>query len=484
MSKLGGLLGLKTGPSAEREQALPAPAPLAIELDQELFSPIANQLGEDNEIVRNLLADAEYRINELDAVKETIGRLLEPVSKTLRAFEIAKSEKLSLQTVLNTTRVAYGKLRNELAAIEKKASALESECLRLQEDLSIAQEYVKALESAKTDQSAELTVRTSEIADLQRRLQHETAELQAAREENRRVQERIIVADKKMIEADTAMETARHKLAQSDKEHGALQRSLDETLAESARLSRRLMEADNALTASQARLRQLETNLSEAESERTRLALALDETKEKHQSDINGQRMRFEALQARATTSDKLLDEARQALNARAEEIRTFERRLAEATATRNVIEGKLGQIGAGLAERDAQIRDLEQARSALAERNEAMAKAVATRESAHNRAQERIVALDERINQLEAELKASRETAELQIEELTAQLQRERLDRTMAEGALEAGRKDVARLLRELATQQQHHPRPAAPVAPAATPDHLPLAPRLRSVA
>jgi hypothetical protein len=55
----------------------------------------------------------------------------------------------------------------------------------------------------------------------------------------------------------------------------------------------------------------------------------------------------------------------------------------------------------------------------------------------------------------LEAQVKASRETSALQIEELKAQLQREQLDRSMAEGALEAGRRDIARLLRELSTMQ-----------------------------
>ena len=56
----------------------------------------------------------------------------------------------------------------------------------------------------------------------------------------------------------------------------------------------------------------------------------------------------------------------------------------------------------------------------------------------------------------------------EMQIEQLNAQLQRERLERSMAEGALEAGRKDVARLLRELGAVQ-YRPLPAATGAEAA---------------
>ena len=82
-------------------------------------------------------------------------------------------------------------------------------------------------------------------------------------------------------------------------------------------------------------------------------------------------------------------------------------------------------------------------------------------RKSAYNRAQEKIQAQDDLIQLMDGQIRAARETTELQIEELKAQLQREQLDRSMAEGALEAGRKDIARLLRELSSMQY---RPSAP--------------------
>ena len=83
----------------------------------------------------------------------------------------------------------------------------------------------------------------------------------------------------------------------------------------------------------------------------------------------------------------------------------------------------------------------------------------VSTRESAYHRASEKIQAQDGLVELLENQLRASREATEMQVDELNAQLQRERLDRTMAEGALEAGRKDIARLLRELAALQYRPP-------------------------
>jgi chromosome segregation ATPase len=100
-------------------------------------------------------------------------------------------------------------------------------------------------------------------------------------------------------------------------------------------------------------------------------------------------------------------------------------------------------------------IAELDEARSTLAERASELLHAVGTRESAYNRAQEKIQSQDDLIRMLESQIKGTRETYDLQIEELKAQLQREQLDRSMAEGALEAGRKDIARLLREIASMQ-----------------------------
>ena len=110
MTKLVTFLGRKPasapGKPSTAPQARTAPAPAEaapekpdIELDHELFSPIATQLGQENEAVRNLLIDAEHKIGELEIIKRSIGKLVDPVSKTLRAYEETKSEKLSLQGI-------------------------------------------------------------------------------------------------------------------------------------------------------------------------------------------------------------------------------------------------------------------------------------------------------------------------------------------------------------------------------------------------
>jgi len=255
MSRLASLIGRKSNVEDPATGTKPAkPSELGdddnvFELDPELFSPIANQLGKDNEIVRNLLMDAKYRLSELDAVRQSFTKLLEPVNKTLLGFETANSERPSLQTVLNKTRIAYGKLRGEMEQLEKRADTLSNECVRLQEDLSLAEEYVANLETTKAEQAAELTAKTAEITELKNRLQHDTNELQNTREENRRMSERIFSSDKKMGQIEAEITAARQKVTLADRDRATMQTSLDEALSEQARVSRRLVEADNALTA-------------------------------------------------------------------------------------------------------------------------------------------------------------------------------------------------------------------------------------------
>src|ERR1700692_3581259 len=134
MSKLGGFFARKAGlfdtpsepvPFTFRATAATALPDNPLELDEECFSALGAQIGGDNESLRNLMLDATAKIGELDTIKAAVGKLVDPLSKTLRALEAEKSEKINLQTVLANTRTAYGKLRNEVAEMEKKTTASE-----------------------------------------------------------------------------------------------------------------------------------------------------------------------------------------------------------------------------------------------------------------------------------------------------------------------------------------------------------------------
>src|SRR5690242_7816566 len=439
MNKFGGFFARRAGLYDKPADPTPTTAPEnTLELDEELFSALGAQLGGENESLRNLLLDANAKINELDTIKNAVGKLVDPVSKALRAFEAEKSEKISLQTVLNNTRTAYGKLRNEVAELEKKANFSEKECQALRQELATTQNLLRSLEATKAEIAIDTAARRAQIVDLEARLAQETGEGKALREENRRLDERLSAADKRLAALESELNAARHRLLMMEDEKRAQQISLDKVSAEAARLSRRLAETEASLTASQGRLRHVEGNVAELNTERSRLAGALEEANERHNHEVTTQRMRFDALQARATASEKLLGEAREHLLARADEIRTYDRRAGELALERDALQARIAELEVERIQRESQFREVDQARATLMERSAALTRAFTAKEASLARAEDTIAALNEQVAALEAARASEKQVADQRIEELGTSLRREQMQCSVVEGALE----------------------------------------------
>lgn len=433
-----------------------APAENPLEVDEELFSSLGAQIGNDNETLRNLLLDANAKIGELDAIKAAVARLADPVTKALRAFEAEKAEKINLQTVLNNTRTAYGKLRNEVAELEKKVQASDKECAALRQDLAASQNLLRAAEATKAEIAIEVGARRAQIADLEGRLAQQTTESNSQRDENRRLADKLTAVNKRVITLESDINAARQRLLMADDEKRALQTTLDKMNTDASRMARKLTETEASLAAAQGRLRHVENNFAEVNNERARLVAAVDEANERHDHELTSQRMRFEALQSRAATTDRLLGEARDHLLARAEEIRDYDRRLSDALSERDNLQARIGDMEAERIRREAEMKDMDQARATLMERSAALTRAFVSKEAALARADDATAALTAEIEALTAAKASDKELAERAIEELGAALRREKLDRAVVEGALEAARKDFARVMREVMSLQR----------------------------
>jgi chromosome segregation ATPase len=467
MSKFGGFFARRAGLYDQPADPTPTATPPTnnpLELDEELFTALGAQLGGENESLRNLLLDANAKIGELDGIKNAVGKLVDPVSKALRAFEAEKSEKISLQTVLNNTRTAYGKLRNEVAELEKKANFSEKECQALRQELTTTQNLLRTLEATKAEIAIDIAARRAQIVDLEARLAQETGEGKALREENRRLDERFSAADKRVMALESELNGARQRLLMLEDEKRAQQISLDKISAEAARTSRKLAETEASLTATQGRLRHVEGTVADMTTERTRLAGALDEANERHEHELTTQRMRFDALQARASASEKLLGEAREHLLARADEIRIYDRRAGELALERDALQARVADLEAERIQRESQFKEVDQARATLIERSTALARAFTAKEAALTRAEDTIAALNEQIAALEAARATEKQATDQRIEELSTSLRREQMQCSVVEGALETARKDFARLMREAMALQREQAGPENP--------------------
>ena len=321
-------------------------------------SDVGSRMGEENEVLRNLLTDTGRKIGELDDLKEAFDKLVAPFNSTLRALEQEKSQTLSLSGMLAEARTAYETLRTEYYQIEKKATAIEAEAEKLRDDLELSRESNRALESARLELTDELNARHAQINELDRQLTQETTQRRTLSEARRALQDQYDIGEKRIIELEGELAAAREKLALLEDEKRSLQIAVDHALNETARLTRRLTESENTLTATRAQLGKVEASFAEAYAERGRLGAALDEAKEQHQAERNSLNMRLDALQSRAATAERLLSEARQNLIARTEEVRAFDRKSVEATIARNNSDKRLAQIEAVHEARERQIKD------------------------------------------------------------------------------------------------------------------------------
>ncbi len=104
-----------------------------------------------------------------------------------------------------------------------------------------------------------------------------------------------------------------------------------------------------------------------------------------------------------------------------------------------------------------------------MLERSAALARAYTAKESALERAEETIGALSDQLAALEAARATDKQIAEQAIEEFGAALKREKLERAMADGALETARKDFARVAREVMALQRNQAAQEAGIEPQA---------------
>lgn len=453
MTKLADLLGRK---SAFPDQPPAPPAQGAVDVDEDLFSALGTQMGGENEVVRNLLLDAGYKIAELEEIKATFTRLIEPVSKTLRSFEVEKAEKVALQTTLNTVRADYTTLRDQFGALEKISAAAGADCKQLREELATSTRSVKTLETANAEMAAELASARTHVADLDNRLALEAAEARHLREDGRRLNEHMVAADRRLVQMEAELTAAQQKLQLAENEKRSLHASLQKSIDEAARSSRRLQEVENVLAAAQTRLRHIETQFAEMNGERLRLSAALEEANEAHEREATAQKTRLAAMASRTAATEKILSEAREALMARAEDIRRLERQLSEISLARDTFENKLTHAENDRLSRDAQIHESEQSRAVLQDRNAALTRTAKAQDAALQRAEEKIAALAENLAATNAQMEANRQAYAREIADVNVALSREKIERAMAEGALETGRKDLARVMREVMALQR----------------------------
>lgn len=470
-------------PSAARNEPMQAIEPVrvveptqAIDANETASDADAgSRLGEENEVLRNLLAETERKLGEFDDLKVTFAALIEPAGRALRTLEQEKTRNVGLQRSLNQLRTTHDILQSKFFDLEARAAELQSENQKLQRDVLSGQQAARALTEAKSDLNHELAVARAEIAEFERQQQQQANNIKILNEDNQRLRDQTVRADARSSQLETQLNGVRQKLMLLEGDKATLQKSLDKTVSEASRLSQNLTETETTLTATRTRLLNLETRLSEIEPERSRLISELNESHERARAEQNRANIQFEAVQARAEMAEKLLANTRQLLSSRVEDARVADRRAIEATHGRDTAQKRVNDLEARNKVMAAQLQDLEQSHAKLSERASGLTATVKTRDAQLSDAEERLRSASERISRFESDMKIARMSADRRIDELNNTIIDERLERQVLEGALKAARQECSQLQREL-SQMRLLRRNLPPPEPVIQPEPAPV--------
>ena len=427
--------------SAEPEAFIPADAdPVAAHQN------FLDKVGRDNENVRNKCAEVVRKIEEAASLHRDVAMIFTHVDSVLADLEKTKSELIQRTSALLAERDFHGQLkqthRETSEAFERfkaDAAIVAGERKRHVHMIAELEVNLGALQLAHVEKVAQ-------HADMQRqnfndaeKMQEISRELANASTELQRA-DALIVA----LQGDAAAQRDRATLAEEDAR--ALHVSLSETRQSAAKLGRSFEEAAMGLDTARKRIVDLESALATEKSEHSKFHALWQQESDGRRSDVSTMQIKIEAQISRIEASDRLLAAARNQFHVKVEELRKEERRSQEIAVSLDALEQKARVLDVQNSEMRAKLGESEKSRDSSLERAEQHLKTIMAKENAIHQGERKLQMLTDRFAADSQRFDSQRDQYERRIQKLTEMLEKEKLDRSLAQGALDSARKDRTR--------------------------------------
>jgi crescentin len=404
-------------------------------------------IGQRYETIHGGLDSIGRVMEHLKAIEPLIAEIRGPVSQEFEARRAEHAELIALRANFDQAQRQIAQIQAEereasarLAAAETALS--ESEARRQAQDSALEDNALEIDRLRNTLLQSELKVSSGDAAlrDANARIEHLVQDVEGLRAQAQDI-------DARRGEAEAALARANQDNALLAEEAATLKKRVDQAGIDLARLSRIETDLEAQIAAERARAQALENALSAHQVDSGRIIRGLE-------SQVEGNRAEILALQTRLETSIGRADKL--------EEMNTqISARLAESSAQQKAVERRAGDLNVALERALERIRALEEeaeglrqrhagvdtARATAIERADQMAKNASAQEKALKRAEERAQQLRARLDAVQEAQDQVRREHEQKVADLQATIERLTSEAAMAEGALEAARRDRSRL-------------------------------------
>lgn len=386
-------------------------------------------------------------VEHLRAIEPLLSEIRQPVAEEFEARRAEHAELIAL-------RANYEQALRQVAAAQTEERELSARLATTEVALSESDARRQAQDASLEDNALEidrlrngLLQSELKVGNLDASLRDSTARVEHLVQdvETLRIQSQDI--DTRRGEAEAALARAGQDNALLTEEVATLKKRVDQAGLDVARLSRIETDLEAQIAAERARIQASENALAVHQADAGRTIRGLESQVEAGRAEISALQTRLETATGRADKLEEMNGQIAQ--------------RLAESSAQQQAVERRAGDLNVALERALDRIRSLEDeaetlrqrhagvdtARAAAIERADQLAKGAVTHDKALKRAEERALQLKARIEALQESHDLSRRQQDEKVVELQAQIDRLTSEAALAEGALEAARRDRSRL-------------------------------------
>jgi crescentin len=452
MPRAAPLPPMMQAPQAPQEAPVPQ-APPTPQVQQAPAEPVARSngsldtVGQKNELIRVRFANLVDRLDEIRSLRDDFTALSEPVFDLITSYPQVQSRLLETEAVLRQEQETMAVLRREVADLTALQARTADELSSTVSQLRKADAKVREQEAALEDMRLTLKDREAMAADLENQLTIETERARSITEENHALRLEAQEADQAVARAERELIEMRERTGLLDHEVKRLQKVAEEQNYRLSGYMKRQTELEAQFEATRQRATELESKLMAEQAARQRADTQVEAERSSHQADMSSLDLKMEGLTSRLMATDKILAHTRDQLRDKNEALRSIERVLKETAIEKNTLDRRLAATQQEMERQIGLVTELQRSRMEMQERLEMLNKAFAAKDFQVESAENKVAALNERMEQMTKRYEQERNALEAINRRLTEELQNEKAERSMLQGALEIARESRAKI-------------------------------------
>lgn len=420
---------------------------------------VLDAIGQQDEMIRVRISHLANRLDDVATLKNEFESLIEPISSFAAEYPLLRAKLAETEAILQEERQTAVQLGRELRAIS-------GENLRLADELSaVGSRHTELAELTRNNDALidnlrhSLNEREMLVGELERQLFAEQERARAIFEENQILREESQAADLLASQQEGDLAEAQQAIAVLEHDNRVLRTGSGDQAQRLATLNSAYVELEQQFRTAREKLSQVETQLATEQNLRHRLETLSESERSTYQTNIASLELKVDGLVSRLAVTEKILNQAREEVRKRTEELRTAERLAKDAVIERNTFERRFEAVQNEMRELSLSRTEAERARAELAERCQFLTRGLEAKEASLANAEQRSQALLARIARMTADHETERASLEAQNHRLSEELKREMSEKALAQGALETARRSRVEIHKQFLKIKKMHP-------------------------